>query len=191
MNPSSCISCGHRNWARVVLTVLCLAVTGLLAAQAGAQTAEQAAQIVKGLHASSQATVARLDELNRLPAEEWRIHAGDVAHGEAPELADSSWQVVKAGAELSQEAVWFRRWIEVPQDLHGYDLSGARIWFSFSASANGPMPEIFYFNGRRVALGDDLEPVVLFDRAKPGDKVLVAVKLLHTVDKKRFGGTEL
>ena len=53
------------------------------------------------------------------------------------------------------------------------------------------MPEIIYFNGRRVALGDDLEPIVLFDQAKPGDKVLVAVKLLHTVDKKTFAGTEL
>jgi len=70
--------------------------------------------------------------------------------------------------------------------LHGYDLTGARIWFSFAAYANGPMPEIIYFNGRRVALGDDLEPIVLFDKAKPGDKVLVAVKLLHTVDNKTF-----
>jgi alpha-mannosidase len=41
------------------------------------------------------------------------------------------------------------------------------------------MPEILYFNGRRVAMGDDLEPVPLFESAKPGDKVTVAVKLLH------------
>ena len=53
------------------------------------------------------------------------------------------------------------------------------------------MPEILYFNGRRVAMGDDLEPVVLFDDAKPGDKVTVAVKLLHTVDKKSFRGATL
>jgi alpha-mannosidase len=53
------------------------------------------------------------------------------------------------------------------------------------------MPEIIYFNGRRVALGDDLEPIVLFDSARPGEKVLIAVKLLHTVDKKNFDGTEL
>ena len=53
------------------------------------------------------------------------------------------------------------------------------------------MPEILYFNGRRVALGDDLEPVVLFDNAKPGDKVTVAVKLLHTVDTKSIRGATL
>ena len=61
---------------------------------------------------------------------------------------------------------------------------------SVVAYANGPMPEIIYFNGRRVAMGEDLEPIVLFDQAKPGDKVLVAVKLLHTVDQKHFAGAE-
>ena len=81
--------------------------------------------------------------------------------------------------------------IQIPATLNGYDLTGARIWFQFHANANGPMPEILYFNGRRVALGDDLEPVVLFDDAKPGDKVTVAVKLLHTVDTKTFRGATL
>src|SRR5208283_109035 len=159
--------------------------------QAKAQTAEQAAEIVKSLSGPSQAVVARLTALNRLSAEEWRFHAGDLAHGESPDLDDSSWQLVKPRMEAPQDAVWFRRWIEVPQSLNGYDLTGVRIWFSFRADANGPMPEIIYFNGRRVAMGDDLEPIVLFDQAKSGDKVLVAVKLLHTVDKKTVAGEDL
>ena len=159
--------------------------------QAHAQTATQAAQIVKSLGAPAHAVVDRLSELNRLPADEWRYHPGDLAHGESPDVDDSSWQVAKARTETSTEAVWFRRWVEVPQSLHGYDLTGARIWFSFRAGANGPMPEIVYFNGRRVALGDDLEPIVLFDNAKPGEKVLVAVKLLATVDKKTFYSSEM
>jgi alpha-mannosidase len=53
------------------------------------------------------------------------------------------------------------------------------------------MPEILYFNGRRVALGEDLEPVVLFDKARPGEKVTVAVKVLHTVDTKTFRGVTM
>jgi alpha-mannosidase len=93
---------------------------------------------------------------------------------------------VKAGQSAPNEAVWYRREIEIPKTLNGYDISGARVSFQFEADANGPMPEIVYFNGRRVALGDDLEPIVMFEPAKPGDKILVAVKLLHTVDKKRF-----
>ena len=87
--------------------------------------------------------------------------------------------------------MWYRRLVEVPKTLNGYDLTGSRIWFHFLASANGPIPQIIYFNGRRVAMGEDLEPIVLLDQAKPGDKVLVAVKLLQTVDKKQFGGADM
>ena len=156
-----------------------------------AQSAEQSAAITKSLSSNAKAVVQRLSELDSLSAGEWRMHPGDLAHGESPDLDDSSWKLVKPRMDAGTDAVWFRRLIEVPQDLHGYDLTGARIWFSFYANANGPMPEIIYFNGRRVALGDDLEPIVLFDKAKPGEKVLVAVKLLRTVDSKTFAGTNL
>ncbi len=137
---------------------------------AHAQGQEEVAQITKSLSGESQKVIERLSGLDNLPAEEWRYHAGDIAHGEAVDLDDAGWQTVKAPSEGSTDAAWYRRWIEVPQSLNGYDLTGARIWFHFRASANGPMPEIIYFNGRRVALGDDLEPVVLFDQAKPAKK---------------------
>lgn len=183
---------GRKRCTGSATAVLLLFVVGLVGrVPVRAQTADQAAQIIKSLGEPAHAVVSRLTELNRLPADEWRYHIGDLTHGEAPDLDDSAWPVAKAQTQTGHEAVWFRRWIEVPKSFHGYDLTGARIWFSFAAYANGPMPEIFYFNGRRVALGDDLEPIVLFDKAKPGDKVLVAVKLLHTVDTKTFGGTEL
>ncbi len=156
-----------------------------------AQSSEEAQKIVKSYGSQADDVVTRLSEFNQLPADEWRFHSGDIPHGESTSLNDSSWQLLKARAETGDDAQWFRRWIEVPKTLHGYDLTGARIWFQFHANANGPMPQIIYFNGRRVALGDDLEPIVLFDNAQPGEKVLVAVKLLHTVDKKTFGGTDL
>jgi len=136
-------------------------------------------------------TLRSLKSLTRLPADQWKFHAGDVSHGEDATLDDSSWVTVREGSDAPYDAVWYRREIEVPQNLNGYDLTGTRIWFQFVAYANGPMPQIIYFNGRRVAMGDDLEPIVLFDNAKPGDKVLVAVKLLHTVDKKYFAGADL
>ena len=132
-----------------------------------------------------------LETLNTLPAAEWRFHTGDLPHGESPTLDDSTWPVVHAPSKAPKDAVWYRREIEVPKTLHGYDITGSRVWFQFRAEANGPMPEIIYFNGRRVALGDDLEPIILFEPAKPGDKILVAVKLLHTVDEKSFRGVTL
>jgi alpha-mannosidase len=182
---------GAWNISMVVMAISVLVFGMLGGAQASAQTPEQAAQVLKPYSVQSQTVAQRLTLLNRLPAEEWRYHAGDLAHGESPDLDDSSWQLVKPRMQAPQDAVWFRRRVEVPQSLQGYDLTGARIWFRIEADANGPMPEIIYFNGRRVAMGDDLEPIVLFDKATPGEKVLVAVKLLHTVDKKTFAQTEL
>ena len=132
-----------------------------------------------------------LETLNALPPGEWRFHGGDLAHGESPTLDDSSWPLVGPKSKAPLDAVWYRRVIEVPKTLHGYDITGARVWFQFQADANGPMPEIIYFNGKRVALGDNLEPIVLFEPARPGDKVLVAVKLLRTVDEKQFSGVDL
>ncbi len=140
--------------------------------------------------AEAQQVLQRLSGLDHLPAGEWRFHAGDVPHGESTSLDDSSWQTVKPGFSASGDAAWFRRWVEVPKTLDGYDLTDTRIWFRFMAYANGPMPQIIYFNGSRVALGDDLEPIVLLDHAKPGQKVLIAVKLLQTVDQKRFHDAE-
>ncbi len=151
-----------------------------------AQSTESA---IKSLPPADQQVITQLGALNTLPSGEWRFHAGDVPHGESPSLDDSSWEVARPDSVAPNEAVWYRQWIEVPKSLHGYDLTGTRIWFQFRASANGPMPQIIYFNGRRVALGDDLEPIVIFDQAQPGERVLVAVKLLATVDTKRFGGS--
>jgi alpha-mannosidase len=168
-----------------------LVISLLFAGRATAQTAAQAAQIAASLPSASQAVIDRLSSLRELPDGAWKLHAGDLAHGEAVNLDESDWQLIANGSKASKDAVWFRQTYQIPATLNGYDLTGARIWFQFHATANGPMPEILYFNGRRVAMGDDLEPVVLFDSAKPGDKVTVAVKLLHTVDDKKFKGATL
>jgi alpha-mannosidase len=167
------------------------AVIGVLSLAAAAQDAEQVAKLTEKLPQESRAVIDRLTKLQELPDGQWKMHAGDLAHGEAANVDESGWQTIAPRNSASNDAVWFRQTYEVPQTLSGYDLTGSRIWFQFHAGANGPMPEILYFNGRRVAMGDDLEPIVLFDSAKPGEKVIVAVKLLHTVDTKNFGGATL
>jgi alpha-mannosidase len=157
------------------------------ASQPGAEVERAAAT----LPAQSRAVVERLISLSQLPPGTWKMHSGDLAHGEQVNLDESDWQAMALGAQAPTGAVWFRQTIQVPDTLNGYDLSGARIWFQFHATANGPMPQILYFNGRRVAMGDDLEPIVLLDDVRPGDKVVIAVKLLATVDTKTFRGATL
>ncbi|HUB31352.1 MAG TPA: glycoside hydrolase family 38 C-terminal domain-containing protein [Terracidiphilus sp.] len=180
-----------RTFARLAVAVFASVCGGFFSSSCPAQDAEQAAKIAANLPQASQTVIARLSQLPELPDGTWRMHAGDLPHGEAVDLADSDWPTIAPRSEAPNEAVWFRQTYTIPETLHGYDLTGSKIWFQFHAEANGPMPEILYFNGRRVALGDDLEPIIIFDDAKPGDKVVVAVKLLHTVDKKNFRGATL
>jgi len=177
--------------SRIPVLLLFVAGALLLAGRVTAQSADDAAKIAAGLQPESRAVLSRLSGLRELPDGAWKLHAGDLAHGEAVNLDESSWQPIAASSKAPNDAVWFRQTYQVPATLSGYDLTGARIWFQFHAEANDPMPQILYFNGRRVAMGDDLEPVVLFDQAKPGDKATVAVKLLHTVDVKSFKGATL
>ncbi len=167
-----------------------LAACCLLALPAFSQSFAPVREL-KNLSPAAVEKLHTLDTLTALPAGDWRFHAGDIPHGESPALDDSSWTLVHPRSPAPREAVWYRRLVEIPRTLHGYDLTGSRISFQFQADANGPMPEIIYFNGRRVALGDDLEPIPLTDSAHPGDKVLIAVKLLHTVDEKRFRGVTM
>ena len=178
--------------------VLALAAVLMFAGRGMAQSAEEAAKLkaelaslTANLEPASRAVIVRLSELHQLPDGQWKMHSGDLAHGEALHVDESGWEPIANPGKAPNDAVWFRQTYEVPQTLEGYDLTGARIWFQFHAYANGPMPEILYFNGRRVAMGDDLEPIVLFDQAKPGDKITVAIKLLHTVDTKQFQGATL
>jgi len=175
-----------------------LAATLMISGRATAQTLEEAAKLkaeiarlTANLQPDSRTVIEKLSALRELPDGAWKMHSGDLAHGEAVTVDETGWQPIANPGKAPNDAVWFRQTYEVPQTLHGYDLTGARIWFQFHAYANGPVPEILYFNGRRVAMGDDLEPIVLFDQAKPGDKTTIAIKLLHTVDAKQIQGATL
>src|SRR5580658_10887628 len=134
--------------------------------------------------------MGRLSGLQSLPDGAWKTHAGDAAHGEAVNLDEADWQPVAKDGKVGTDAVWLRQTYRVPALLKGYDLTGARIWFHLNANADSPIPEILYFDGRRVAMGDDLEPVAMLENAKPGDTVTVAMKMLHTAKVKSvFGAT--
>lgn len=178
---------------RPIRRVLCLSAfvvtASTLLAQCKAPTNKQ--WLTSGLDAKQQETVNCLVQLNMLPDGGWRVHEGDLPHGESPTLDDHSWPVAKVPSKSGKAAVWYRQRITIPKTLDGYDLTGVDISFEFVATANGPMPEIIYFDGRRVALGEDLEQIPLFDHAKPGQSILVAVKLLPTVDDKDFRGAQM
>ena len=151
----------------------------------------QAEQAIATFGSTAQTTLNRLSDLDHLPSGTWRYHAADMPHGEDPNLDDSSWSVAESNRDLGTEAIWFRSWIEIPKSLVGYDLTGAAIWFHASIDSHLPLTQIIYVNGRRIAMGDNIEPVELLAHVNAGEKILVAVKALATVLPKRFNGTQI
>ncbi len=172
-----------------VAALIVLLVPSVCAQTPDEQSAIQASALAK-LSPTARNVIARLAPLKTLPAGDWRFHLGDLAHGEATDLDDRTWEIRRPGSTAPADTVWYRREIEIPARLDGYDLTGSRIWLILHFDVNGPMIQIVYFNGRRVAMGEELEPVVLCEACKPGEKISVAIKLLKTVDVKVFTGID-
>lgn len=124
----------------------------------------------------SKAILDRLEAITAQPLPEWRFQPGEVLHGEATDLDDSGWQIFKLGEEWDSGPAWFRRWIEIPPSLDGYDLRHARLRFRIRIRGENPVHLTIYFDGVRSAEGNDLDPIVLSESAEPGQKILIAVK---------------
>jgi SIS domain len=65
----------------------------------------------------------------------------DLGPGESLSPHDASWQTAKSGLAVAKEALWFRRWIEVPQKLHGYDLTGAPGYYAMKTALSHNISE--------------------------------------------------
>jgi alpha-mannosidase len=171
--------------AKRLLLLLCLVPLLSLSANA-----EDDPPLPSSLTAESLKVLDKLASLSVFPRPSWQYHAADLQHGESPSADDAGWQAVTTPATLPAEAIWLRATFEVPKTLNGYDLTGTQISFRIRIEDERSVTQIIYFNGRRVAMGVDLEPILLFADAHPGDKVLVAVKLLHTPEQKKFRGSQ-
>src|ERR1035437_1377684 len=95
----------------------------VVAGRAGAQTVAEAGKIAVNLPQESRAVIDRLSGLRELPDGAWKMHSGDLAHGEAANLDESGWRTIGPDAPGPNDAVWFRQTYEVPATLNGYDLT--------------------------------------------------------------------
>ena len=133
---------------------------------------------------ASKAKLDALASIARFPDDGWRFHEGNLPNGEDPQLDASSWTVTKLPYQWNSGTVWFRRTLQIPKTLNGYDVSGATLWFQFRADSEDFTLQIVYFNGSRVAMGEDLEPIVLLKNAQPGQTIVIAVKAIAPVGVK-------
>jgi alpha-mannosidase len=136
--------------------------------------------------AADKPVIDLLRGIAQLPDAPWRFHTADLAQEQDSALDDSSWQQVSTGFAWSSGAAWFRREIVVPAAGAGYDFTGATLTFSFSSDTNRSYPNIIYVNGVRAAMGTDLEPIPIGVSVQPGQKIVIAVKVLCMPELNHF-----
>lgn len=136
------------------------------------------------------ATLDRLEALTHQTEPDWRFHA-DVPHPEDPGLKDSDWglfavkNVAGPGGRNANEEHWtgtrvFRRWIQIPQKIDGYATQGARVSLDLRFGSPGSLRITVFSNGAILYRGsdDDILPVLLTENAQPGQKFLIAARVV-------------
>ena len=139
---------------------------------------------------TSKATLDRLQSLLRQGEPEWRSHA-DVPHPEDPGLSDSDWgtlavkNVSGAGGENANEEHWkgtrvFRRWVQIPEKINGYATLGSRVLLDLRFGSPSSLMITVFSNGGILYRGDDdnILPVLLSENAQPGQRFLVAARVV-------------
>lgn len=140
------------------------------------------------LSPQAQAVMLKLTNIGRFRVDDFLYQVGDIPDGAAVDLNDSSWSKGQAPMRLPQDVSWVRIWVQVPKNVGGYDLTGAKI--GFRPFMRGV--EEIDVNGQPVVrLPDDMRPTILFNSAKPGEKALVAMKMGQSTMPKRMRGLQL
>src|SRR5579864_8946608 len=135
-------------------------------------------------------TLDRLNSLTHQNESEWRFH-DDIPHPEDPSLNDSDWSILTVknvsgpGGQHANEEHWtgtrvFRRSIQIPEKINGYATQGARIWLDLRFGSPGSLMITVFSNGSVLYRGDDdnILPVLLTESAQPGQKFLVAARVV-------------
>jgi alpha-mannosidase len=165
---------------RIALFSLCLIL--LFAAFASSQT--------PAAPDPYKATLDRLEMLTGQAEAEWRFHA-DVPHPEDPGLNDSDWgaftvkNVSGPGGGHANEEHWtgprvFRRWIQIPEKINGYAAQGSRVSIDLRFGSPKSLIITVFSNGAILYRGsdDDILPLLLTENAQPGQKFLIAARVV-------------
>src|SRR5215469_9865755 len=122
----------------------------------------------------------RLKAISTMQLDSWTFVGTDLPHGENPgALSDAKPLVLKKNLELP---LWAYETVEIPQALNGYSTAGTRVRLSIGVGGNtGTMITVFV-NGNMVAHGDQDSqvPITLTQSAQPGQKLLIAVRILNS-----------
>src|SRR5580765_3906173 len=139
-------------------------------------------------------TLDRLQALTRQGEIQWRYHT-DVPHPEDPGLNDSDWgtltvkNVSGPGGMNKNEEHWtgtrvFRRWVQIPEKINGYATQGSRVSIDLRFGSESGLKITVFANGAILYRGsdDDILPMLLTENAQPGQKFLIAARVVAEDD---------
>src|SRR6266536_6042443 len=140
-------------------------------------------------------TLDRLDALTHQSETEWRFHA-DIPHPEDPAVNDSDWGTVtvknasQPGESSPKQEHWsgtrvFRRSIQIPEKINGYATQGSRVSLDLRFGSPQGLRITVFSNGAILYRGndDDILPMLLTENAQPGQKFLVAARVVAKDDQ--------
>ena len=174
---------------------LSLALFSVLAAAVAAgpwearATAGQKPADAKAAASPAQEAAARLESLVHVNLEQIRYSSGDDPRAATPDLDDSAWDSWKPGMEFPGKSVWVRIHWEVPAEVNGYGIRGARLRLSLNAY-NADVVRTFV-DGVALAEGEEGDPVTLAEHAVPGQKMVIAVRAEWNEWKWTFRGATI
>ena len=74
-----------------------------------------------------QGELSQLQDMFSQTLPNWKAHRDNLAHGEDPSLNDADWSPIRISDPWENGPVWFRRWVEIPQTMGGYNIRGLRV----------------------------------------------------------------
>src|SRR6266702_890648 len=167
-----------RNRLLVVL-LLAVFVSTLSFAQSAAQPGFTPNPSAKPAEAYK-ATLDRLQSITDVPLNDWRSHEADLPHAEDVTIDEAQWKTTKLNDEWKSGGQWLRRTIEVPADINGYDVRGARIDLDLAVTSDQAIQISTFANGSLIGRTDEDTqlPITLTNDAQPGQKFVIAVRIV-------------
>jgi alpha-mannosidase len=122
-----------------------------------------------------------LDRWHSLTTQElpgWRFHE-DIPHPEDASLDDSSWDTISVDKLWSSGARVLRQQIQTPEKFNGYSIQGAQLKLDVTFASNAPLVISIFINGSMAFHGNEelQQPILLSERATPGQKFAIAIRL--------------
>ncbi|MDO8587800.1 MAG: glycoside hydrolase family 38 C-terminal domain-containing protein [Armatimonadota bacterium] len=125
-----------------------------------------------------QAFLTKIGSYSSEPIGEWRHTDQNPPAAEQPGFDDSGWKTGKAEFEWGNTKIgWARTRITLPKQLSGFAIDGAKVVLRMSVDDDGEV----YVDGKLVQKFHwDEGYATLTEDARPGQTMLVAVKILNT-----------